>query len=596
MSLRKVVPTLVALACASFPLFARAQGEAGEFKPAPAASGSVSTSASIAPAPAKSAASAASASGSADPAAAKPDPYAEPPAPVKKKPAAKEEDPLEIPEGIKGEIGSSHYGEDKPLGNRTRTGFWPLAYKERIANTITSAIFPFYYDRKLVDDANVPVERESFYGLYYRKRSKLHDVDAAFPLYFRWRDDKTKTTIIPPVLWRDGPNNEWHRWVAPFFFASGDAEGGYFHAPFLLTFSHHNKKKAFSLIGGIGYYDRKEKDVDWGVAPFVFGGNNGDKLTNYLFIPPLLTYHSEDRDNQKFTTVVGPVVYKSAPGSVTFDILPLFLHNKDEDGRSTTLLPLFHSSSRKDGRDLLITPLFIKSRDLQGGRTIVTPFYSQYRGRTTLDLAGPILPLFAHYQDPDIYRESWLLGPVWTSKDPTGWSVLTPLFGHWNEYGVARKTWVFPTFQHVVDQSGWAFNIHPFLYTGKDGGSSHTVLAPVFWDFVAPKKRSTVVFPVFWRFADEEGTTQLALNTLYLEKPSSKGPNWDFYFLPLFHVGEQPQGSAWDVLFGFIGYKRQGSYKQLKLFWVPIDLTKPPAATPAPAGSPPPPPPPAAAP
>lgn len=577
MSLRKVVPSLVAVACASLPFVARAQ-DPGDFKPGPAGSASASAAPAPAPTPAPSA--------SAEPPTAKPDPYAEPPAaPAKKPAAAKEEDPLAIPEGIKDEIGSSHFGEDKPLGSRTRTGIWPLAYKERVGNTITSALFPFYYDRKLVDESNKPLERESFYGLYYRKRSPKHDVDAAFPLYFRWRDDQTKTTVIPPVLWRDGPKGEWHRWVAPLFFASSDEEGGYFHAPFLLTFSHHNKKKAFSLIGGLGYYDRNERDIDWGVAPFVFGGNNADKLTNYLFIPPLLTYHSEDRDNSKFTTVVGPVVYKTAPGSVTFDILPLFLHNRDEDGSATTLLPLFHSSSHKDGRNLLITPLFISSRDTQGGKTLVTPFYSQYRGRTTLDVAGPIIPLFAHYSDPDIYRESWLIGPVWTSKDPTQSTILTPLFGHWNEYGVSRTTWVFPTFQHTIDQGGWAFNIHPFLYTAKDKTSAHTVLAPVFWDFVAPKKRSTVVFPIFWRFADEEGTTQLALNTLYLDKPSSKGPSWDFYFLPLFHVGEQPQGNAWDVLFGLIGYKREGSYKQLKLFWVPIDLTKPPPA-PAPAPEP----------
>jgi hypothetical protein len=82
---------------------------------------------------------------------------------------------------------------------------------------------------------------------------------------------------------------------------------------------------------------------------------------------------------------------------------------------------------------------------------------------------------------------------------------------------------------------------------------------------------------VFWRFRDEEGVTQLALNTLYLERASAKGPNWDFYFLPIMHVGEQPNGNAWDFLFGFVGYKREGTYKQLKLFWIPIDLTKNPA-------------------
>ncbi len=391
------------------------------------------------------------------------------------------------------------------------------------------------------------------------------------------------------MLWRDGPKGEWHRWLAPLFFASSQPDGGYFHAPLLLTFSHHNPKSAFSLIGGIGYYDRTEKDIDWGVVPFVFAGSNADKLTKYFFIPPLLTYHSEDKDNAKQTTVVGPVVYKTAPGSLVFDILPLFLHKNDEKSVSTTLLPLFHSSSnKKNGSDLLVTPLFVTARDETGGRTLVTPLYSRYRGRTTLDVAGPIVPLFVHYHDPDTYKHTYLFGPVLTSSSPTGSSVLTPLFGHWNEYGVSKSTWIFPTFHHTTTTDGWDFNVYPFLFTGRDKTSSHSVLAPIFWDFVAPKKRSTVVFPVFWRFADDEGTTQLALNTLYLEKPSTKGPNWDFYFLPLFHVGEQPQGNSWDVLFGMVGYKRDGGYKQLKLFWIPIDLTKAPAPPPAAAPAPPP--------
>lgn len=575
--IRKVAAPFVVIAASfAIPLVARAQGAADDFKPAPGGSAAPTASA---PPPAASAAE------------PKTDPYAPPatstPAPPPKKAAPKEEDPLAIPEGIKEDIGTSHYGEDKPVGEKSRVGLWPLAYKERIANTITSAVFPFYYDRRVYDSYRTLTDRESFYGLYYRRRSKNHEVDAAFPIYFRWRDDDTTTTIIPPVLWRDAPKGEWHRWLAPLFFASSKPDGGYFHAPLLLTFSHHNPKSAFSLIGGLGYYDRTEKDIDWGVVPFVMAGSNADKLTSYFLIPPLLTYHSEDKDNNKQTTVVGPVVYKTAPGSLVFDVLPLFLHKNDEKSISTTFLPFFHSSSnKKDGSDLLVTPLFLSSRDETGGRTIVTPVYSRYRGRTTLDLAGPIIPLFAHHHDPDRYRDTYLIGPVLTSSDPTGYSVLTPLFGHWNDYGVSRSTWIFPTFHHTTRTDGWGFNIYPFLYTGRDKTSSHSVFAPVFWDFVAPKKRSTVVFPLFWRFADDEGTTQLALNTLYLEKPATKGKNWDFYFLPLFHVGEQPQGNSWDVLFGFVGYKREGSYKQLKLFWIPIDLTKPPGPAPAPAAAP----------
>jgi hypothetical protein len=513
-----------------------------------------------------------------DPAGAKADPYAEPAEPPRRPVAVgpKEgEDPTAIPEGLKEEIGSNHLDLDGPVGPRSRTGLWPLAYKERIGSTITSALFPFYFDRRTFDADERTIDRETFAGLYYRRRSPKKDVDAAFPLFVRWRSDDTTTTVVPPVLFRDGPG-EWHRWLAPLFFASSQKDGGYFHAPPLLTFSHHNPKRAFSLIGGLGFYDRTDKDVDWGVAPFVFGGSDTDKLTSYLLIPPLLTYHRADRDNARFTTVVGPVVWKTAPNALTFDILPFFLHDHDEDSTTTTLLPLFHMSRDRE-RSTLITPLFLDSRDHEG-RTIVTPVYSRHRGRTTLDLVGPIVPLFVHYEDPDIHKESWLFGPIWTSSDPTGSTLLTPLFGHWREYGVSRTTWIFPTFHHETDPNGWSFNIHPLVYTGRDGDSTHSVFAPIWWDFASEKKRTTIAFPLFWRFRDDEGTTQVALNTLYLERPQKGGPSWDFHFLPVFHVGGGPVQSSWDVLFGLVGYKREGGYKQLKLFWIPIDLTKPPPA------------------
>ncbi|GAC1360857.1 MAG: hypothetical protein NVSMB47_13360 [Polyangiales bacterium] len=498
---------------------------------------------------------------------------------TKPKPPKGDEDPLIVPEGIRDTIGSSYAEEDRPTSAmRVKSGLWPVEGSQRIGKETTTTYFPLYFDRTQLDDDGNVEERQTFYTLYYRKRSREHSVDAVFPVYFHWRDDQTRTWVVPPVLWRDAPG-EWHRWLAPLFFASSQPDGGYFHAPLLLTFSHHNPNKAFSLIGGLGFYDRNGTDVDYGVFPFYFGGHDSAKLTSWWMIPPLLTYHHEDREFGTNSWVFGPVYSYTTPTTSVFDVLPIFLHSHGEDYSSTSLLPLFHVAHDKD-KDLLVTPLFLRASD-KDGRTWVTPFYSQYRGRTTLDLAGPVIPIFAHYRDPDLYKESWLLGPIYSAHDPTGYTFLTPLFGQFREYGVSNTTWVFPTFEHETRVDGWSFDIHPLLYVGRDGSSWHDVLAPIWWDFSSPKKRTTIAFPVFWRFRDEEGTTQVALNTYYVERPSSKGPNYDFYFLPFVHVGEQPNGSSWDFLFGFVGYKRQGSYKQLKLLWLPIDLTPDPSAAPA---------------
>jgi hypothetical protein len=550
-----------------------------DFKPstaasdAPPASGSVAADDAVPPT-APSAASSASAepSTSAAPAAS---------GSSSAKPAAStrpEDDPRWVPEPVRAEIGASEGSERPVYGERTRSGVFPIAYSERIANQQTTAVWPFYYDRKTFGEKEAVLDRQSLYGLYYRRRSQLHDVDYVFPFWGRFRDDDTTTWVIPPVLTQDGPNS-WARWVAPFVFAGKSADGsGYAHVPALLTFTTHSEKRAFSLFGGLGYYDRTDKNIDWGVFPFVFGGSDADKLTKYTLIPPLLYYHSSDGEAGSQTTVVGPVYSKTTANSAVFDIFPLLFHSHGEDRSATTFLPLFHSSHNHD-KNLLITPLFASASDADGS-TLVTPFYSRYRGRTKLDLAGPIVPLWFHYQDPDAYYDSSLYGLVYTSSDPHSWSVVTPLFAHWQEYGVSRKTWILPSIVHESYVGGWSFDIYPLVFIGKSTDSYHSVVAPFWWDFESGKKRTTIAFPLFWRFRDEEGVSQLALNTYYQERYSSKGTAWDFYFAPVFHVGESPISNEWDVLFGLVGYKNTSGFKQLKLFWTSIDLNKNPNAAP----------------
>ncbi len=579
-------PVLALLAAAAAPLLSR--GARADEAPAPSPSASASTSAAASASetsavPIAVAAPAASSSAAPSASTESGDPTDAPPQRKRRaNNADKGDDPLAIPEGVKSQIGETSLTAPAREGETRRNGFFPFVYSERTGNEVRGSYFPLFHQyRRLENDAGQTIDSESFYGLYYRRRSEKRDVDVAFPLVYHWRDENTRSWVIPPVYWSDGPN-EWHRWVAPLFFAGSEADGGYFHAPLLLTSSHHSKKKAFSLIGGLGYYDRSERAIDWGVVPFVFGGNNGDKLTSYLLIPPLLTYHRQDDDNKTQTTVVGPVFSKSSPTSNVFDVLPLFFHNsgtRKEGGSYETnaLLPFFWAS-HDEKSSFLFTPLYVHAKDPEG-TTDVSWFYSRYRGRTSMDLAGPILPVFGHWVDPDLFKESWYVFPAYWSKSPTGSSLVTPLFGQWRESGVSRTTWIFPTFVDSVDKNGWSFNFHPFVYVGADATSSHTVVAPFYWDFINPHSRVTVGFPLYWRFRDDDGVTQIAANTIWLERKVGNGQtSKEFYFLPVVHVADAPNSSAWDVLFGLVGYKREGTHKQLQLFWTSIDLTPDPNA------------------
>jgi hypothetical protein len=583
---------------AALPVVAAVSGLAGvafadttdpsEFKPSTA--GSSSAAPSSAPsgvaleAPIASAAPATTASASAKPSAA---PIAIPSASASARPAPKEDDPLVVPEGIRGTLGvaPSEAAPALPPPIERSDCCYPLFFSEhrktQTGTEHTSVAFPLYYGHTDRDAVGNLLSSSRLYGpFYYRERSALHDVDAIFPLlYFHWRDDKTQTTLVGPFGGRKASETDWDSWIAPLAFWGSSDEGGYFISPPLLTYSKHSKKRAFSIIGGLGFYDRTDDNVDWGVAPFVFKGSNPAKTTSYLTIPPLLTYVATNADEGTSTTLIGPFYRHTTPTTTVTDVVPFFFHKSGPDQDSTTFL-LWHLSHDGATTRSAFAPLWYYESS-PDSTTLVTPVYTRYRGRTKLDMAGPIVPLWMHYEDPDAYREANLYGPfLYTARDPQSSTLLTPLFGHWETYGVASSSWIFPTLHWGESKDSSFANFYPFVFTGHDGDHRHTVIAPFFWDFESPTSRQTVLFPAFWRFRDEDGVTQLVLNSLYLERTSSVGTAWDYYFLPIFHVGQTPNGNSWDAFFGLFGYKREGTWKQLKLFWTGIDLTPNPDAHP----------------
>jgi len=190
-----------------------------------------------------------------------------------------------------------------------------------------------------------------------------------------------------------------------------------------------------------------------------------------------------------------------------------------------------------------------------------------------------ITPFYWHFEDPDIGLTRSLLFPFfYNSSSPRGYeTMLFPFFLHTKRAGLSESVWVTPFFEHSHDLSGWSTNLYPFLYLGRSEESTHTVVAPIFWDFASPKSRVTIAFPLYWRFADtaDNSVLQVAGNTLYMQKKAVGGTDWQFHVLPFFSYGEDPNGYFWNVLFGLAGYQRSGSYAQVKAFWIPIQVAGP---------------------
>lgn len=498
-------------------------------------------------------------------------------------------DPLAVPEGVSEEIGTDYDGRPpSPEGAEIHRKFFPY-YEERRGDYRLRLIPPLYLEHTRgldpkTGETTAKTDRESLTALFfYQRRSLDLDADILFPIAWRVREKKNHVLVLGPFVHREAPK-ENDNWLAPLYFQGKRETGGYFHAPLLLTTSHWNDKGAFTLVGPY-FRDRTGTDLDWGIAPFVFSGDNGNQdgaRTKYTLIPPLFYYHRWRELDEHKLTVVGPVIAESTPKRSIFDVAPLFfsIQGRPETGgvkeTHVTFFPFFHYGKTPD-QSLFILPGYLR-RVTKSADTLITPFFTHATTRnksTSLTMVGPILPIYYHATDIDVgYRATGIFPFYFGSNSPTGRTFATPLFARTESYNVSRTYWAFPTIVYQRDLSGWEVDVHPILYTGRSGRSTHTVVAPFFWDFASPESRTTIGFPVYWRFADTttDSVTQVAANTLYRQKRVAGGLDWEFHLLPLFSYGENPSGHFWNVLFGLAGYSRRADSAEIRAFWLPITV------------------------
>jgi hypothetical protein len=482
--------------------------------------------------------------------------------------------PLDISPEIKKQIGTDAE-RDVEQGRiyKTRRFLLPPYYSEQSGQYSFKTVFPVWMERQQ------PNDRASLFGmLYFNRRSTKHDADVVFPLFWNLRDDQTRTTVVGPFVHREGPG-EHDNWLAPLVFTGSRPKGGYFHLPPLLTFTHHDDKGGFNLIGP--YYcswkgssscsPGRAEDIDYGVPPLFFAGKN--ERARYELVPPLLHYYRYNEIDDSATNIWGPLIWRHTKESDAFNVFPLFWHNWGKNEDHLTVFPLFHYGYKGTSR-LFMSPLFITSRGEKGESLFATWAYARYRGRMSVDM---VTPLFWHWEDADTGLSNTLLFPFfYRSISPRNNDIAVfPFFGHFKRHGLSETTWITPFFQHTHDIQGWVTNIHPFLYLGRRYETTHTVVAPFFWDFASPHSRTTVAFPLYWRFADDTTVSLLAGNTYYHERKLSTGLDWEVHIFPAFSYGETPDGHWWNVLFGLAGYTRRGAMTQARALWIPMTLTNP---------------------
>jgi histidyl-tRNA synthetase len=497
-------------------------------------------------------------------------------------------DPLAMPEGIADRIGSDYDGRPPSPEGQLDRSFIPL-YQERRGDYRLRLLPPLYLEhtRGLDPRTGEPTpqtDRETLAALlFYQRRSPSWDADVLFPAFWRVRDRQNHVLVLGPLAHREAPN-EHDNWIAPILFQGSRKDGGYFHSPLTLTSSHWDEKGAFTIVGPY-FRDRTLKDVDWGVAPFYFHGDTGDEdgaRKTYSLIPPLLYFHREREVDQTSMTVIGPVISMESPKRSVFDVAPFVftVNGHPETGGVKefhyTLFPLFHYGRDPD-KSLFVLPGYLR-RVTASSDTMITPFFTYATTRkksTALTMVGPLVPIFYRSTDIDIgYSALGIFPFYYGSSSPAGRTFATPLYAETESFNVSRSHWLFPNILWSSDTKGWEVDVLPVAFFGRNDHSTHTVLAPILWDFASPKGRTTVGFPVYWRFADtsDDSVTQVALNTLYRQKRVSGGLDWQFHLLPLFSYGQSPTGSWANLLFGLLGYDHDGPTTKLKAFWLPFTV------------------------
>ncbi len=495
------------------------------------------------------------------------------------------ENPLELPEATKDQIGTNREKDEDPTGVvvEKTVDFYGVYYGEKSGDYEFKTVIPFWAER------TQPGDRASMFGPYYQRRSVDADADVLFPFFWHLRDKNTYTTVVGPFAHQESAGGNGippthANWLPPLFFEGATEDGGgYFHIPPLLTFTEHSDRDGLNIVGpffckwkgGPACDLRTADSIDMGLAPFYFYGRDrtpGGGGTEYEIIPPLLHYYSYNGTTDSETNLWGPFYWQRDREGEVFNIFPLFYRNWGPNEDHITFFPLFHYGYKGDSH-LLVTPLFLESKGDEGESLFATYLYARYRGRTELDM---VTPLFWWYRDPDIGLDTKLLFPFYyQSQSPRVDDVVAfPFYAHFKRPGLSSTTFVTPLVQVSTSVTGWQTNIYPIFFAGRKYEDTHLVIPPILWDFATPKSRATVVFPVFFRFSDTDSVDQIVLNTYYGEQKVAGGTEWEFHLFPALSFGSSPTGHWWNILYGLAGYTREGTMSKIRALYIPIKLSE----------------------
>lgn len=479
-------------------------------------------------------------------------------------------------------------------------GVLPLfGYGRDVSQSLLATPLGFYHHDYIKD--RVRSAFLTFYADVERTRSDF----GVFPLFFATRRGTARATFVLPFFYdsRDPTTDRSFTLLGPLFF--GHKERATYGGFVPLVYGRNDGDGGFSMgIFPLVYASHKPLSSTWVVTP-LFGFNTA--ATGFRFyLGPLyvrrdsyqktfalfpLIYDGLDVNKQDRTTFVLPLFYRaSSPERSLTMVTPLFWQYRTLASRTTLLAPLFidvnnYYRSRTTAVGAVL-PFIVRHRDdLQDSTTwLVPPLLTYFKraalpGTTAQSVSFVQFPLLWHFKQPD--RQTTVLFPlVYYLKRPATTTVVAlPFFGYRRDEHNNRSLLLLPLLTWIRNGGDGSRDrvVFPFFwhFSSKETGRATTVLFPLFLNVRRPNLALTVFFPLGAHWRTDRGHSTIVLNTYVHKGTGEYAGAWSVHFWPLFNFGRpRPQDLEWSVLYGLVGYSREGIHRTLRLLWgivVPLE-------------------------
>jgi hypothetical protein len=399
-------------------------------------------------------------------------------------------------------------------------------------------------------------------GNVFHHRDGPTSSSVIFPLAFWGKNTKEKSAwgfLLPLAYWRHDPKSLTIATPAGFWHGDQDGRSAALFVPPIL----HHRSPDTELDSVLGLYwrvrDRASDQTTTTFLPFFLHRTSPHGRLTALGVAPLLGYSARDEDGSRSAGVF-PLAFFGWGGEHRYAfVLPFLFHISSGERSNTVVLPLFETSRSPSGRNgcaplallfwgsdktssyVVQFPFLWHFREGQDSTMLLLPFlYRDRSSQSSFFAAGPPL-LWAYNRHNDGRHDFGLFPLAFFSRDRDSFSnVVLPLLLYWNKDAANTTVVQFPFLWHFANRTSgtsttvvppffmrhrnaegtfnaagvlpllayWSRDANgrlrgaglmPLLFYGSDGQNQYRVVAPFFFDFVRPDRRTTVVAPLFWR-------------------------------------------------------------------------------------------------